>query len=117
MAFRRGLTLFPQEESGLMAALGRWARNASGYRKYGLFADDLIREEIDGVREAISRLPQEEQDLRLFRLKRAMQLSTAHKHLPKDQWTTDESERAYLSPVLEQVQRELKEKEEFDHKL
>ena len=32
--------------------------------------DDLIREEIAGVKEAISRLPQEVQDKRYFRIKR-----------------------------------------------
>ncbi|EGD82419.1 ubiquinol-cytochrome C reductase [Salpingoeca rosetta] len=117
MAFRRSLTLFAQEESGFMAALGRWARNASGYRKYGLFADDLIREEMPGVREAISRLPREEQDLRYFRLKRALQLSVQHKYLPKEEWTTDETERYYLTPIIKQVEQELKEKEEFDFKL
>eukprot|EP00043_Microstomoeca_roanoka_P028178 m.17140 g.17140 ORF g.17140 m.17140 type:complete len:118 (-) comp8222_c0_seq1:241-594(-) len=117
MAFRQTLTLFAQQESGLMAALGRWARSASGYRKYGLYAEDLIREELPGVREAISRLPSNEQQERYFRLKRAMQLSLQHKYLPKDQWTTDETDRKYLSPLLDQVQKEIKETEEFDYKL
>ena len=36
----------------------------------GLLSEDLIREEIDGVKEALSRLPQEEQDKRYFRIKR-----------------------------------------------
>eukprot|EP01147_Barroeca_monosierra_P009130 gene9130-1429_t len=117
MALRRSIALLEQQESGLMGALGRWARSASGYRKYGLFAEDLIREEIPGVKEALSRLPQAEQDERYFRLKRAMQLSMQHKYLPKEQWTTDETEKQYLSPILRQVRQELNEKQEFDQQL
>ena len=42
------------------------------------------------VAEALRRLPQEEQDLRQFRLKRAIDLSTKKAILPKDQWTSDQ---------------------------
>ena len=42
------------------------------------------------VVEAIKRLPQEEQDLRLFRLKRAYDLTMKHIILPEDQWTKPE---------------------------
>ena len=42
------------------------------------------------VAEALRRLPQEEQDLRQFRLKRAIDLSVKKAILPKDQWTSDQ---------------------------
>ena len=47
-------------------------------------------EEDPAVAEAIRRLPQEEQDLRLWRLKRALDLSMKKSILPKEQWTADE---------------------------
>jgi hypothetical protein len=42
------------------------------------------------VCEAVRRLPEKEQQLRLFRLKRALDLSVKHSLLPKEQWTTTE---------------------------
>ena len=42
------------------------------------------------VAEAIKRLPIEEQDLRLFRLKRASDLTMKQIILPEDQWTKPE---------------------------
>ena len=45
------------------------------------------------VAEAIRRLPAEEQDLRLFRLKRAMDCSLKKTILPKEEWTKPEEVR------------------------
>ena len=45
------------------------------------------------VQEAIRRLPEEEQYERLFRLKRALDLSMKKAILPLDQWTTPEQVR------------------------
>ena len=56
----------------------------------GLRREDLYMEDDPVVSEAIRRLPQEERDLRLFRLKRALDLSLKKALLPKDQWTSDE---------------------------
>ena len=53
----------------------------------GLFAEDLIMDDHPDVAEAIKRLPREEQDLRLFRLKRACDLTMKNIVLPEDQWT------------------------------
>lgn len=47
-------------------------------------------EEEAEVAEAIRRLPQGEKDLRLWRLKRALDLSMKKNILPKEQWTTEE---------------------------
>lgn len=56
----------------------------------GLLREDLYNEADADVGEAIRRLPEKEQQLRLFRLKRALDLSVKHSLLPKEQWTTAE---------------------------
>ena len=56
----------------------------------GLLREDLYMEEDPIVEEAIRRLPEKEQDQRLFRIKRALDLSMKKNILPRDQWTTEE---------------------------
>ena len=56
----------------------------------GLLREDLYNEAEADVSEAVRRLPEKEQQLRLFRLKRALDLSLKHSLLPKEQWTTAE---------------------------
>lgn len=56
----------------------------------GLLREDLYMEERPEVEEAIRRLPEEEQYERLFRIKRALDLSMKKAVLPHDQWTTPE---------------------------
>jgi len=56
----------------------------------GLRADDLRMEEDIDVTTAISRLPAEEQHLRIFRQKRALDLSLKHQILPREDWTKPE---------------------------
>lgn len=48
--------------------------------------DDTVFEDTD-VKEALRRLPEDQYNERMFRLKRAMDLSMKHQILPKDQWT------------------------------
>ena len=50
-------------------------------------------EEDADIKEAIRRLPEKEQNLRLFRIKRALDLSLKHSVLPRDQWTKPEEVR------------------------
>ena len=50
-----------------------------------LRADDLLPEESDAVQLALKRLPPREAYDRVFRLRRAVQCSLAHKLLPPDQ--------------------------------
>ena len=56
----------------------------------GLRREDLYMEEDPVVAEALRRLPQEEKELRLWRLKRALDLSMKKNILPKEQWTSEE---------------------------
>ena len=55
-------------------------------------------EERPEVEEAIRRLPEEEQYERLFRIKRALDLSMKKTVLPRDQWTTPEQVGAHSPP-------------------
>ncbi|NP_001019613.1 cytochrome b-c1 complex subunit 7 isoform X1 [Danio rerio] len=93
----------------------KWYYNACGFNKLGLMRDDTIDEGSD-VKEAVRRLPEPLYNERVFRLKRAMDLSMKHQILPKDQWTKFEQDVKYLEPYLQEVIRERKEKEEWDKK-
>ncbi|KAI8053351.1 cytochrome b-c1 complex subunit 7 [Syncephalis plumigaleata] len=68
----------------------------------GLRYDDLLIEESDAVQEAIRRLPEEEQVARAYRFRRAFQLSLQHEDI------------RYLTPIIEQVEREFAERKAFD---
>eukprot|EP00127_Corallochytrium_limacisporum_P006995 Clim_evm3s240 gene=Clim_evmTU3s240 len=98
---------------GVYSAMSKWAINASGYRKYGLTMDDILMED-DNVREAIRRLPANEIDERNFRHKIAIDCSMKHQILPKDQQTTDETDRRYLKDILAQVEKESDERDRWD---
>lgn len=51
----------------------------------GLMRDDTLYED-DDVKEALKRLPEHLYNERIFRIKRALDLSLKHQILPKDQW-------------------------------
>ena len=60
----------------------------------GLRREDLYNEEGQPeVTEAIRRLPEEERNLRTYRIVRALDLTMKHAILPKDQWTKPEEVR------------------------
>jgi hypothetical protein len=50
----------------------------------------MNEEDIPELTEAVRRLPEEEQNLRMFRMKRALDLSMKHQLLPKEEWTKPE---------------------------
>lgn len=56
----------------------------------GLRRDDLYDESKPIVKEALRRLPENEQHLRHYRMKRAIDLTIKHKLLPRENWTTPE---------------------------
>ena len=60
--------------------------------------------------EALRRLPQEEVDLRMQRLKRAMDLSMKHVYLPKDMQEKQTPFNFYLQDTLDQVKAERAER-------
>ncbi|GAB1298317.1 Cytochrome b-c1 complex subunit 7 [Apodemus speciosus] len=89
----------------------KWYYNAAGFNKLGLMRDDTIHETED-VKEAIRRLPENLYNDRMFRIKRALDLTMRHQILPKDQWTKYEEDKFYLEPYLKEVIRERKERED-----
>uniref|UniRef100_A0A665TUR7 Cytochrome b-c1 complex subunit 7 n=1 Tax=Echeneis naucrates TaxID=173247 RepID=A0A665TUR7_ECHNA len=90
----------------------KWFYNLSGFNKYGLMRDDTLYEDAD-VKEALKRLPENLYNERMFRIKRALDLSMKAQILPQNQWTKFEEDTRYLLPYLNEVIRERKEKEEW----
>lgn len=70
--------------------------------------------ENEDVQEALRRLPQHVVDERNFRMIRAIQLSMTKTILPKEEWTKYEEDKLYLTPIVEQVKKERKEREEWE---
>jgi ubiquinol-cytochrome c reductase subunit 7 len=77
-------------------------------------ADDLILEENETVLKALGRLSPKESYDRIYRIRRATQLSLQQKILPKNEWTKPEEDVPYLTPILEQLYAEAKEKTALD---
>ncbi|KAL2118561.1 hypothetical protein VTJ04DRAFT_8221 [Mycothermus thermophilus] len=98
----------------LVRPVANWYANAAGYRQMGLKADDLIPEDNEPVLQALARLPPKEQYDRVYRIRRATQLSLQQKILPKSEWTKPEEDVPYLSPILEQIAAEQKERHQLD---
>merc|ERR1711916_174783 len=92
-------------EKALASTFGKAYRASCGHRKYGLFYDDLFIERPE-VQEALRRLPDDLMQARLRRMKTASQCYATGTELPKDQWVTEEQDRPYLTPYLEEVERE-----------
>uniref|UniRef100_A0A8C4Q970 Cytochrome b-c1 complex subunit 7 n=1 Tax=Eptatretus burgeri TaxID=7764 RepID=A0A8C4Q970_EPTBU len=82
----------------------------------GLMHDDMLYE-TPVVQEAIRRLPETMYDERAFRIKMALDLSMKHRILPESQWTKYEEDVGYLQPYIHEVERELKEKAEWEKNL
>ncbi|KAL2134108.1 hypothetical protein VTI74DRAFT_995 [Chaetomium olivicolor] len=98
----------------MLKPLAGWYTNAAGYRQMGLRADDLISEENETVLKALGRLSPKESYDRIYRIRRATQLSLQQKILPRAEWTKPEEDVPYLTPILEQLQAEAKERDALD---
>jgi ubiquinol-cytochrome c reductase subunit 7 len=97
-----------------MRSLTEWYHEKLGYRKYGLYADDLIMEEHDVVKEALGRLSEREIADRTFRQRRALQLNMNHETLPKHEWTKPEQDQSYLYRHILDICKERDEKDTYD---
>ncbi|XP_061598452.1 cytochrome b-c1 complex subunit 7 [Cololabis saira] len=102
----------PVATGRLLVGFRKWYYNLCGFNKFGLMRDDTMYEDED-VKEALRRLPETVYNDRMFRIKRALDLSMKQSILPKEQWTQYEQDVHYLSPYLDEVIRERKEKEEW----
>lgn len=76
--------------------------------------DDLIAEESPVVQKAISRLEPKEYYDRVFRIRRAHQLSLMHQLLPKEERLKPEDDIRYLTPYILEAEAELRERQYFD---
>uniref|UniRef100_U3IZ44 Cytochrome b-c1 complex subunit 7 n=3 Tax=Anatinae TaxID=2068716 RepID=U3IZ44_ANAPP len=99
----------------LIDRIRKWYYNAAGFNKLGLMRDDTFYED-DDVKEALKRLPEDLYNERMFRIKRALDLSLKHQILPKDQWVKYEEDKHYLEPYLKEVIRERLEREAWNKK-
>ncbi|BCS00809.1 ubiquinol--cytochrome-c reductase subunit 7 [Aspergillus luchuensis] len=97
-----------------MMPIAQWYTDASGYRRLGLKADDLIPEENDVVQKALKRLPPKEAYDRVFRIRRAFQCSISHTLLPAAEQTKPEEDVEYLSPIIREIEKEKQEREDLD---
>ncbi|EPS35721.1 hypothetical protein H072_10871 [Dactylellina haptotyla CBS 200.50] len=86
----------------------------AGYRKVGLMYEDMLREETHTVQLALKRLPPRLAYDRAFRIRRALQCSITHSLLPKEDWIKPEEDVPYLSPYIEEVEKEEAERKMFD---
>ena len=69
--------------------------HSNSFFTIGLMRDDTIYEN-DDVKEAIRRLPENLYNDRVFRIKRALDLSMRQQILPKEQWTKYEEVGQFL---------------------
>ncbi|EHY55724.1 Cytochrome b-c1 complex subunit 7 [Exophiala dermatitidis] len=97
-----------------MVPFANWYADAAGYRRLGLRHDDLIPEENDIVQLALKRLSPKESYDRIFRLRRAFQCSLSHQLLPAEEQTKPEEDVRYLSPIIEEIEAELKERADLE---
>ncbi|KAJ3302250.1 Cytochrome b-c1 complex subunit 7 [Kappamyces sp. JEL0829] len=87
-------------------AISEMHSNLMGYRKQGLFYDDLVPEENEIVKEALNRLSPQERLARTFRFRRALNLSMKKISLPPSEWTKPEEDVRYLEPILKVIEAE-----------
>ncbi|XP_051245788.1 cytochrome b-c1 complex subunit 7 [Dicentrarchus labrax] len=102
----------PAASGRLLVGFRKWYYSMCGFNKLGLMRDDTLYEDSD-VKESLKRLSEDQYNDRMFRIKRAMDLSMKQQILPKEQWTKFEEDVHYLTPHLAEVIRERKEKEEW----
>ncbi|KAK3722721.1 Cytochrome b-c1 complex subunit 7, mitochondrial [Vermiconidia calcicola] len=79
-----------------MVPLSKWYKEAAGYRKLGLRADDLIPEESEEMQLALKRLSPKEAYDRVYRMRRAFQ------------------DYQYLSPIIKEIEQERSEREDLE---
>ncbi|VDM26602.1 unnamed protein product [Hydatigera taeniaeformis] len=88
--------------------------NTGYYNQIGLLWHDIMpRNSV--VTEAFRRLPREEREAIDFRLARAHLLSANKTILPKEEWTKEEDDAPYLEPYIKLVERELRDKADWDN--
>ena len=106
--------LFPQFFKSYDAVYYRWWYKNVGHQKFGLRLDDLWTHLNPDVSVAITRLSEEEYNLRNWRIKRALDLSMKNRILPPEQWTKPEEDIRYILVHVLQIEKEREEREAWD---
>ena len=90
-----------------------WYQRSVGaqLRKYGLRYEDIITFEHPDYKNALKYLPEEEQQMRLRRIRRAQDISLKHEYLPDDIQKVQEPMKFYLAEAMEK-QKKLREERE-----
>lgn len=83
-------------------------------RRYGLRYDDLLNEYDPIVKEALSKLPPEEMELRNKRLKRAIDLDLKKTYLPEELQAKEDIWNPYLRTRIEAIKQKAVEKQIYD---
>lgn len=63
---------------------------------------------------ALKRLPPSTNYDRIFRIRRAQQLSLSHKLLPRAEWTKPEDDKPYIIDLIREIDAEKAEKDALD---
>ncbi|RPA79841.1 14 kDa subunit of cytochrome bd ubiquinol oxidase [Ascobolus immersus RN42] len=112
-AFHRFLDTKPSLKKVFLPLAEKY-KNLAGYRQKGLLTDDLISEENDVVQKALKRLPPKVAYDRVYRLRRAMQLSLTHQILPPSEQIKPEQDIPYLRPYIEEIEDEIAERTKLE---
>ena len=91
-----------------------FAFKTSYYNQIGLLWHDIIPQ-TKVIKEAFRRLPREEREAMDFRLARAFLLSANKTILPQEEWTKQEDDVPYLTPYIKLIEREAKDKADWDN--
>ncbi|KAL9617769.1 MAG: hypothetical protein Q9160_007482 [Pyrenula sp. 1 TL-2023] len=94
--------------------IAKWHARAAGYRQLGLKYDDLIPEENDAVQLALKRLSPKESYDRVYRIRRAFQLSLSHQLLPEEEWIKEEEDTPYLQVLIDEIEAENAERSDLE---
>lgn len=104
---------------GVYGLVSRAARAYQGavsteLRRYGLRYDDLLIEDDDEVKQALSKLSPEEMEMRNKRLKRAIDLDVKKTYLPEDLQAQEDVWNPYLTNRINALKEKKMEKQLYD---
>lgn len=102
------------KRSPIEKAMKDFSFNTGYYNQIGLLWHDLLPPS-PVVKEAVRRLPREEREAIDFRMARAFLQSANKTILPKEQWTKQEDDVPYLNPYIKLVEKEFRDKSDWDH--
>lgn len=106
---------FKKGADGILDYLKRVVYRFQEYDCYGMYRDDLLRDGLPEVAEAVRRLPEHLYLGRIHRQHRMIQLSRGKIELPQEMWTRfDDPMHDYLQPYLKEVEAEIAEKKAWE---